>query len=192
MSCEPAVGTSENLNNERPWLESKRKPLTEHRKLFEESNGTCYLYKTAPGDSVSSVVDALELDIRDFVLRNAAAEKLGKVADLTYRFSSTLRSEEIASVLQIATNVKTDLESLQLSVADPYVTCWHYDAKGNVIMVTCNSLDKNGNLLCEKKGTVGKFLLLYVRCYCTTHCTGVVYNCTRYEQLYAVSRLIRS
>lgn len=156
MSCEPAVGTSENLNNERSWLERNRKPLTEDRKLFKESNGTCYLYTTVPGDSVSSVVDALELDIRSFVLQNAADEKLGKVANLTYRFSSTLRSEEIANVLQIATNVKTELDRLRLPTADPYMACWHYDEAGNETMTTCNSLAKNGNFLCRTNGTVGE------------------------------------
>jgi hypothetical protein len=65
--CEPAVGTTENLHGNKPWLRDNYRRLLTPLPEPDDRNGSCFNYTTLRGEDVAFVVDHFELDIRTFV-----------------------------------------------------------------------------------------------------------------------------
>jgi hypothetical protein len=133
-----------------------------------DPNVACFKYKLRLNESVASVVDALNLTMEDFVLKQmevrrqhllrwfsgrssaAAAAADGDAwgfENVTYKLAGMYDVEVFDKMLRVATNI---FQVQNKAPYTPYLQCWHFDSDGNQRNTTCNA--ETGASVCLRYG----------------------------------------
>jgi hypothetical protein len=165
VSCAPLPGSQADPYGVRQFYNYKTQlpvefidPAKDRLKL----NTPCFKYRLRRNDSVASVVDAFGLTMEDFVLTQMKTQGGGNLVttngtawgfeNVTYKLVNTFDVEVLDKMLKVADDV---FRVKNNAPYQPFMRCWHYDAKGVERSTTCDSGTGAKECLRLGNGTVG-------------------------------------
>jgi hypothetical protein len=125
-------------------------------------NAPCFKYSLRADDTVASVVDALDLTMEEFVLKQMTLNQQGGLAstdgspwsyeNVTYKLGDTFDVDVLDKMLRVADDI---FRAKNQAPYQPYLQCWHYDSLGVQSNTTCDSRIGASACLRFGNGTVG-------------------------------------
>jgi hypothetical protein len=122
----------------------------------------CFKYRLRRSDTIAFTVDALDITMEDFVLKQMTAHNMGYLVttdgsawgfeNVTYKLVDTFDAEVLDKMLKVADDV---FRVKNKAPYQPFIRCWHYDAKGVERNTICDSSTGASECLRLGNGTVG-------------------------------------
>jgi hypothetical protein len=122
----------------------------------------CFKYRLRRNDTIASVVDAFGITMEDFVLKQMTTQNRGNMVttdgsawgfeNVTYKLVDMFDAEVLDKMLKVADDV---FRVKNQAPYQPFIRCWHYDAKGVERSTFCDSRTGASDCLRLGNGTVG-------------------------------------
>jgi hypothetical protein len=169
VTCAPLPGTKSDPYSDafgiRQFYNYKRRLPVEFIDPSQDKmnlDAPCFKYKLRADDTVASVVDALDLTMEEFVLKQMTLNRQGGLAstdgspwsyeNVTYKLGATFDVDVLDKMLRVADDI---FRAKNQAPYQPYLQCWYYDPVGVQSNTTCDSRTGASACLQYGNGTVG-------------------------------------